>query len=252
MTYDRIARDFGLGQPSQTFSQSSRRIGQALDCVRLMPKITALVIQKHDPNRVNIHLDGEYAFGLARITAAWLKVGLEIDKEKIEKLQADDARERAYQQALLYLSYRARSEDEIRKNLRKHEIPEAIIEETLEKLRQSRLADDGQFARMWIENRSTFRPRSKRALTIELKQKGLTEPAIRSALDAVDDEALAYEAAVKRIRRLAGLEWTDFRKKLSEFLARRGFSYSIIMPVVTKVWNEAHLQEKHFEDEDIT
>lgn len=241
----------GLVSPSRLFSQS-RPHWQALDCVRLMPKITALVVQKRDPNRVNIHLDGEYAFGLARITAAWLKVGLEIDKEKIEKLQADDARERAYQQALLYLSYRARSEDEIRKNLRKHEIPEAIIEETLEKLRQSRLADDGQFARTWIENRSTFRPRSKRALTIELKQKGLEEPAIRSALEAVDDEALAYEAAVKRVRRLEGLEWPDFRKKLSEFLARRGFSYSVIAPVVTKVWNEANSQEKYFEDEDIT
>jgi regulatory protein len=215
-----------------------------------MPKITAIEVQKRDPNRVNIHLDGEYAFGLARITAAWLKVGLEIDQQKMEKLQADDARERAYQQALLYLSYRARSEEEIRKNLRKHEVAEAIIEETLERLRRDRLADDGQFAQMWVENRSTFRPRSRRALTIELKQKGLEEPAIRSALEAVDDEAMVYEAAIKRVRRLAGLEWPDFRKKLSEFLARRGFSYSVIAPVVTKVWNEAHSQEKYFEDED--
>lgn len=217
-----------------------------------MTKITAIEPQKRDPNRVNIYLDGEYAFGLARIVAAWLKVGQEIEREKIEKLQADDAREYAYQQAMLFLSYRARSEDEIRKNLRKHEIPETIIEETLERLRGDRLADDGQFARMWVENRTTFRPRSKRALTIELKQKGLQEQAIRSALEAVDDEAMAYDAAIKRARRLEGLEWTDFRKKLGEFLARRGFSYAIIAPIVTKVWNEAHMQEQHFEDEDIT
>jgi regulatory protein len=217
-----------------------------------MPKITAIEVQKHDPNRVNIHLDGVYAFGLARITAAWLKPGLEIDQQKIEELQTDDARERAYQQALLFLSYRARSEEEIRKNLRKHEVPETIIEETIENLRHNRLADDGQFAQMWVENRSTFRPRSKRALTIELKQKGLEEPAIRSALEAVDDEAMAYEAAAKRIRRLEGKEWPEFRKKMSEFLARRGFSYSVIAPIVTKVWNDAHSQEKHFEDKDIT
>ena len=249
MTYYRIARDFGLGQLTRLFSQS-RPHRQALDCVCLMPKITAIEVQKRDPNRVNIHLDGEYAFGLARITAAWLKVGLEIDQQKMENLQADDARERAYQQALLYLSYRARSEEEIRKNLRKHEVPEAIIEETLKRLRANRLADDGQFAQIWVENRSTFRPRSRRALTIELKQKGLEEPAIRSALEAVDDEAMAYEAAFKRIRKLEGKEWSDFRKKLSEFLARRGFSYSVIAPVVTKVWNETHSQEKYFEDED--
>jgi regulatory protein len=217
-----------------------------------MTKITAIEPQKRDPNRVNIYLDGAYAFGLARIVAAWLKVGQEIEAEKIEKLQADDAREHAYQQAMLFLSYRARSEEEIRKNLRKHEVPEAIIEETLERLRRDRLADDGQFAQMWVENRSTFRPRSKRALTIEMKQKGLPEEAIRSALEAVDDEAMAYEAAIKRVRRLEGLEWSDFRKKMSEFLSRRGFSYSVIAPVVTKTWNEAHKNELHSEDEDMT
>ena len=217
-----------------------------------MPKVTAIEPQKRAPNRVNIYLDGEYAFGLAKITAAWLKVGQEIDQHKIEKLQADDARERAYQQAMLFLSYRARSEEEIKKNLRKHEVPETIIEETLERLRRDRLADDGQFAQMWVENRTTFRPRSKRAMTIELKQKGLPEQAIRSALEAVDDEAMAYEAAVKRAHRLESLEWPDFRKKLSEFLARRGFSYSVIAPVVTKVWNEAHRNEQYYEDEDMT
>ena len=96
-----------------------------------MKKITAIEVQKKSPNRVNIHLDGEYAFGLARIVAAWLRVGAELDEEKIKRLQAEDARERAIQQALLFLSYRARSESEIRQNLRKHEIPEDAIEQTL-------------------------------------------------------------------------------------------------------------------------
>ena len=41
-------------------------------CVFLMKKITALTVQKKNPNRVNVHLDGEFAFGLARIVAAWL------------------------------------------------------------------------------------------------------------------------------------------------------------------------------------
>src|SRR5512144_204464 len=117
-----------------------------------MKKITAIEGQKRTPNRVNIHLDGEFAFGLARIVAAWLRVGQELSDEKIEQLIAEDARERAFQQAMLFLSYRARSEAEIRKNLRKHEFAEAVIEETLERLRQARLADDDEFARAWVEN----------------------------------------------------------------------------------------------------
>lgn len=224
----------------------------ALGCVFLMKKITAIEVQKRSPNRVNIHLDGEFAFGLARIVAAWLRVGQELSEEKIEQLQAEDARERAFQQAMLFLSYRARSEAEIRQNLRKHEIPEPIIEQTLERLRQDRLANDHQFARAWVENRSAFRPRSRRLMAMELRQKGLNEEAVSAAVGSVDDEALAYDAAQKKVTRYKGLEWNEFRKKLSDFLARRGFSYSVIAPVVTRMWNEAHKDEQHYEEEDST
>ena len=217
-----------------------------------MRKITAIEAQKKRSNRVNIYLDGEFAFGLERITAAWLRVGQELDEKKIEQLQAEDARERALQQALLFLSYRARSESEIRMNLRKHEIPEGVIDETLERLRRDGLANDDQFARAWVENRAIFRPRSRRMMELELRQKGLDDESMKSALNDVDDEALAYEAAQKRAPRFKGLEWNEFRTKLSGFLARRGFSYSVIAPVVTKLWNETHAEEQHFEEEDTT
>jgi regulatory protein len=214
-----------------------------------MQKITALVVQKKNPNRVNVHLDGEFAFGLARIVAVWLRVGQELSEEKIEQLKAEDGRERAFQQAVLFLSYRVRSEAEIRQNLRKHEIPDAVIDQTLERLRQNGLADDTKFASAWVENRNTFRPRSRRMMAMELKQKGLGDEAIQAAVQTVDDEAAAYEAAQKRAPRFKTLEWNDFRKKLSEFLARRGFSYSVISPVVTRIWNETHADEHYYEED---
>ncbi|HEY2981573.1 MAG TPA: RecX family transcriptional regulator [Anaerolineales bacterium] len=218
-----------------------------------MKTITAIGAQKKNPNRVNIYLDGEFAFALARVVAAWLTTGQALDDEKIAALQAEDARERAYQQAMLYLSYRARSEAEIRKNLIKHEIPEVVIEETLERLRQARLADDNGFAQAWVENRSTFRPRSRRALTAELRQKGLDDQTVRSAVAGVDEQALALEAARKRTARLEGLEWIEFRKKLSDFLARRGFAYEIIGPTVRGLWQELHAGQEHsIEDEEIS
>lgn len=224
----------------------------ALGCVYLMKKITAIEVQKRTPNRVNIYLDGEFAFGLARIVAAWLRVGQELSEEKIEQLQAEEACERAFQQAMLFLSYRARSESEIRQNLRKHEIPEQVIEQTLERLKQDGLANDHQFANTWVENRSAFRPRSRRMMAMELRQKGLDDEAISSVTKSVDDEALAYEAAQKRVPRLKDLEWSEFRKKMSDFLGRRGFSYSVIAPVVTRIWNEVHRDEQHYEEEDLT
>lgn len=216
-----------------------------------MKTITAIQVQKKDPNRVNIYLDGEFAFGLARIVAAWLRTGQKLDEAKIASLQEEDGREKAYQQAMLFLSYRARSEAEIRRNLRKHEFSEPVIETVLDRLRGARLADDEQFARAWVENRSTFRPRSRKALALELRQKGLPEEAARAALQGVDEEALAYEAARKRAPRLQGLEWQDFRKKLGEFLGRRGFPYPLIAATLTRVWNEMHAgQEQTIDDEE--
>ncbi len=216
-----------------------------------MKTITAIEAQKKNPNRVNIYLDGEFAFGITRIVAAWLQLGQTLEDEKIANLQAEDAREQAYQQAMLFLSYRARSEAEIRQNLRKNDYPEPAIEETIERLRQARLADDSQFAQAWVENRNTFRPRSRRALSMELRQKGLDDETVQTALAGVDEEALAYLAARKRLGRLEGLEMNEFRKKLGEFLARRGFSYEIISPTVKRLWNEAQTgQEQTIEDEE--
>jgi regulatory protein len=203
-----------------------------------MKKITAIEAQKNNPKRVNIYLDGEFAFGLDRLVAAWLTVGQSLEDEKIVRLQTEDSQEKAYQQAMLFLSYRARSEAEVRKNLEKHEIPPAVIDQLIERLREEHLLNDEQFAQDWVANRSEFRPRSRRALTVELRRKGLTEADIRSATEAVNEESLAYAAAQKRVRRLEGLEWIEFRKKLSEFLARRGFGYEVIAPTVKRLWAE--------------
>jgi regulatory protein len=215
-----------------------------------MKKITALEAQKKNPNRVNVHLDGEFAFGLARITAAWLKVGDTLTDERIAQLQNEDMRERAIQQALLFLSYRARSEKEIRQNLKKYEYSEDAIEYTLTRLRENRLANDSEFAQAWVENRNTFRPRSRRALTLELRQKGLDEETVKEAVANVDEEALAYETARKRAPRLSSLEWSEFRRKLSEYLARRGFPYSVVTSVVTRTWNETRAEDTKYEDEE--
>jgi regulatory protein len=189
---------------------------------------------------VNVYLDGEFAFGLARIVAAWLEVGQEISDEKIAELQSEDSHEVAYQQALKLLNYRARTEAEIRQNLQKHEFSEEHIAQALERLRQNGLLNDERFAQGWVENRSEMRPRSRRALSQELRQRGIDDETIRETLDQIDDEALAYQAALKQARKLNGLEWQDFRQKMYGFLARRGFNYEVSAPVTAQVWAELH------------
>lgn len=201
-------------------------------------RITALKLQKHNPQRINVYLDGEYAFGLSRILAAWLAVDQNISDEKIAQLQDQDGQESAYQQALQFLNYRQRSQAEVRKNLQTHQVSEQIIASVLERLRNNGLVNDQSFAQNWVENRIEFRPRGKRALVMELRQHGLDDEAIDQAIENIDEEQLAYQAAVKQVWKLDTKDWQTFRQKLSNFLLRRGFNFDVINPVVHKVWEE--------------
>jgi regulatory protein len=206
--------------------------------VETTQKITAIKVQKRNPNRVSIYLDSEFAFGLSRIVAAWLHVGQELTEEKIASLQAEDNGEVAYQQALKLLNYRPRSHAEVERNLKDHEFSEDVIAGVIDRLTRSGFLDDGRFAQAWVENRSEFRPRGASLLRMELRQRGLQDEAIQEALQDIDEEELAYRAGLKQARKLDGLDWNQFRQKMYGFLARRGFNYEYITPVVERIWNE--------------
>ncbi|MFN3742153.1 MAG: regulatory protein RecX [Anaerolineales bacterium] len=203
-----------------------------------MPKVTAIEPQKRNPQRVNIYLDGEFAFGLTRLVAAWLKVGDELSAEKIASLQEADAREQALQYALRLLTHRPRSQAEVRQRLEQRGWSEKIIEETLERLHQDGLLNDVAFAHSWVENRYIFRPRGRRLLIRELRQKGLDEQTIQDALGDIDEEGAAYAAARPRAQRLKGLEPRLFYRRLTAYLVRRGFSYETADTVARRLWEE--------------
>jgi regulatory protein len=205
-------------------------------------KVTALKAQTRNPNRVNVYLDGQFAFGLAKIEAIRLRLGQELDEAAVARLQHADDEEQAYERALKLLSNRPRSEDEIRRKLHEHKVSDETIAAVLAHLRRAGLVDDAAFANYWVENRATFRPRSQRMLKAELKRKGVGEAALNQALTVANDAEAAYALAAKRVRstRLAEGPYLDFRRKLGDYLARHGFDYETIGPIVERLWKEAH------------
>lgn len=204
-------------------------------------EITALKAQKKNPNRISVFLDGEYAFGLSRIVAAWLRIGQILSEADIDRLKQQDTSEVAYQKSLRFLSVRPRSEVEVHRKLTEQGFEESVVDTTIQRLKENGFLGDEKFAQTWVENRTTFRPRGKRMLAVELRQKGVEEDVIQKALAETEDEnSLAYQAAVKYARRLAGSDWETFRKRLGAYLMRRGFSYGTIAPVLRQVWEETH------------
>jgi regulatory protein len=205
-------------------------------------RVTALKVQSRNPKRVNIYLDGQFAFGLAKIEAIRLRVGQELDEAAIARLQQADDEEQAYERALKLLSIRPRSEDEIRRKLREHKVADETVEAVLAHLRRAGLVDDAAFANYWVENRASFRPRSQRMLKAELKRKGVGEIALAQALTGTNDAEAAYALAAKRVRtaKLADGPYPEFRRKLGDYLARRGFDFETIGPIVERLWKENH------------
>ncbi|HUN21964.1 MAG TPA: RecX family transcriptional regulator [Anaerolineales bacterium] len=200
-----------------------------------MPVITALEVQQRNRQRVNVFLDGEFAFGLAMRYALFLKKGQALSTGQIAELQNKDGIEKAYERTLNYLSYRPRSTAEVRQYLKKLDIAEPASDEIIGRLEADNLLNDARFAQLWVDSRTTFRPKSQQLLKAELRQKGLDPATADSAVQDVDDSALARALAQKRLPRLAGLPEQEQRQKLSAFLGRRGFRFSIIHSVLRQV-----------------
>lgn len=206
-------------------------------------RITALKVQKRNQQRVNVYLDGEFSFGLARITAAWLSVGQVISEEKIAQLQAEDQLEKYYQRALRFLSYRPRTETEIYQYLQKNSASEEVIGIVLNRLKTNGLVDDERFAKNWVENRTELRPRSRRALVYELRQQGVSDEIIQDSINQINDDDLAYQAALRRARKFISFDWNEYRQKMLRYLAQRGFNYDTSNEAMRRVWDEIHITE---------
>jgi regulatory protein len=141
--------------------------------------------------------------------------------------------------AYRYLGYRARSEFEIRVHLERKGFGRRAIESTLSTLKTKGLVDDLAFARFWRDRRESSSPRSRAALRRELRQKGISPDVVADALDGVDEEGAAYQAAQKKAARLGTANREDFRVRLSAVLRRRGFSYEVTEQTVNRLWQES-------------
>ncbi len=179
-----------------------------------------------------VHRDVIFECGVRRGDAA--------TAELLERLVTADAEHRTYESALMLLSYRPRSEGELRQRLLRKGLPEASIDASIERLRRGGLVDDEQFARAWVESRGAGSSgRGRQVLAGELRAKGIDAELVSEALSGVDELAHAMEAARPRANRLGGLEYNEFRRRLGGFLHRRGFGYDATSAVVRALWRES-------------
>jgi regulatory protein len=198
-------------------------------------RITEIKVQRRNKKRVNVYLDGEYGFSLGMLAAASLGRGDILSDEAIQQLQQRDAANTAYDRTLRFLGYRPRSVWEIRRYLSDKGFLPQVMEQVVDRLKEASLLDDLAFARYWVENRETFRPRGALLLRQELREKGVAEAVVDEVLAEIDEDASAYSAAVQWAARHSHLDNEAFQEKMFGFLRRRGFGYEIIRETVSRL-----------------
>lgn len=199
-------------------------------------RITQIESQKRREDRVNIYLDGTFAFGLDKEVALkyQLHEGDELTESMIDDVLLAEERTRAKQKALALLSYRARSVNELRKKLKEKDFSERTINRVIEDFLRVGLLDDTKFASDFVHSKMAQKPMGKRLLRQELFSKGVDEETTEKAIAEVygdrSEIEVARELTRKRVKRYGGSEEEAKKKKrrLSDFLLRRGFDWEVI------------------------
>ena len=189
-----------------------------------MGKITDIRSQTKNKGRANIFVDGEYFCSLEKLAVLEnrLKVGDEIDGEKLRAAVIDSERTAAFDRAAKYVGLRPRTEKEMRDYLLGKGYDDDTVAYVVEKLRSYGYIDDAEFARLYIDyvcNRY-----GKRKIEADLKAKGISSEIIDAALGEADDQS---EAVAKLSEKYLRTHPPDMRKLIA-YLMSKGFDYETI------------------------
>jgi regulatory protein len=194
-------------------------------------KITRIKPQQRSSSRYSVFLDGAYSFSLdaKTVTALGLSPGMELSEADVKRILHDEQLRKAKEYATLLLSYRARTDHELRERLERREFPPDVITEAMDRLAELKLVDDTRYAHDFARDRVEIGKKGKWRIRGELIKRGVDRKEIDQALEQAPDELKAARELVTRYRpRYARLEPDVGRRRLYALLVRRGFSVDTI------------------------
>ena len=205
-----------------------------------MPVITQIKPQKNK-KRVNVYLDERFAFGLdlENYLKINLKVGNELSDEEVKDIVEKSEFSKTFDKLLRFAALRPRSKKEVYGWFYRKKVHESMQGKLVKKLEKLRFLDDEEFAKWWVEQRVSFRPRGKRLLQVELRQKGVEKDVIENALaeldEEIDEKVMAKKLLKKNSYKWDKLESGERKTKAGRYLAGRGFGWDVIKTVVDEL-----------------
>ncbi len=198
-------------------------------------RITALKPLKRSKKRLSIFVDGEFAFSLDKETVAefGLKEGRGVDRHFLERVVLEEQFRQCRNYAFLLLSYRARTEKELKGRLEKKGYSTDVINRVLDRLRELGLVDDEKIARDYVQNRIAIGHKGRWRVKQELLKRGVSRQQVEQAVKQSPDETEAARMVLEHfLPRYARLDEKTRLRRLYGLLARRGFSPETIERVL--------------------
>ena len=143
--------------------------------------------------------------------------------------------------ALRLLSFRPRSEKELRQRLKLKKHPAPLIEEVLDLLKRQGMLDDAKFAKLYAESRVYSRPAGKKNLELDLQRKGLPKDLIEKTIAGIqdyDEKKIARDLVFRRFQKMTGLSKEKKKARIFGFLKRRGFQTDVIFSVMSELFKD--------------
>ena len=150
----------------------------------------------------------------------------------------DEQVEKAVEQALKFLKYSDRTVHEMKEKLRYKGFNDSIVEKAAGKLKRLGYLNDGQFAERWIRGKLRSRPIGRRLIEQKLRLKGIHPDILSEKLELLYrgfvESGGIEELACKQVRKYRSIEGFRLKKKLFDFLIRRGFNYDECVTAVER------------------
>jgi len=146
-----------------------------------------------------------------------------------------DPEDAARQICLRLLAAGPRTRAQLASALRRRRVPDEIAEAVLGRFAEVRLIDDAAFAQAWVETRHHGRGLARRALSAELRQRGVAADEVRAAVGSLgdaDELATARRLVAKRVAASRGRPLPARVRHLVGILARKGYPAGLAYQVV--------------------
>lgn len=204
--------------------------------------VSAVEPQVRDLSRVNVFIEGQFVIGLAAELAAELQIhpGRRLTEEDLQNLAKQDRFGRALLVAIRFASHTPRTAGEVERRLQRAGVETDLQARVLTRLADMKLLDDRRYLGAYLESRIRNQGYGPRRVREELVRRGMARDTVEAALASFLGETsvlqVAEEQARRRWSKLSGEgDARKARRKLFDFLIRRGFSSETAREAVGRV-----------------